>query len=161
MTSDLIELLFLNLCFLAAGAGVTAVCGWWRGASELGRSLGVSYLAGVAAFGVTAQLLYVLGASLARWQVLAICAVAGSGVVVGRQKVSDTFARCLTPVWPAVALAAFLALIAVDLWWQPLWTYDAWTFWTPKAHALVTLDGLHAPWFSAADLPNKIGRAHV
>ena len=155
MTADLIGLLFLNLCFLAAGAGVTAVCGWWRGVPELGRSLGLAYLAGVAVFGVTAQLLYVLSASLARWQVLALCAIAASGVVVGRQKVSDTSSRRRTPVWPAGVLALFLALVAVDLWWQPLWTYDAWTFWTPKARALVALNGLHAPWFSAADLPNK------
>jgi hypothetical protein len=155
MTADLFGLLLVNACFFAAGAGVTAVCGWWRGVRQLGRSLGLAYLAGVATFGVAAQLLCVLGASLARWQVIAICAVAGSGVVVGRQKVSDTFTRSLTPVWPAAVLALFLALIAVDLWWQPLWTYDAWTFWTPKAHALVALNGLHAPWFSAADLPNK------
>jgi len=155
MTADLAGLLLLNLCFLAAGAGVTAVFGWWRGLAELGRSLGVAYLAGVATFGVTAQLLYVLGASLARWQVLVVCAVAALGTVVGRQKASDTSSRCLTPVWPAAVLALFLALIAIDLWWQPLWTYDAWTFWTPKAHALVKLNGLHAPWFAAADLPNK------
>jgi hypothetical protein len=152
VTADLIGLLFVNLCFLAAGAGVTAVCGWWRGVPELVRSLGVAYLAGVAVFGVAAQLLYVLGASLARWQVLAICAVASLPTL---GKVSGTSTWRLTRVWPAVPLAAFLALIAVDLWWQPLWTYDAWTFWTPKAHALVSLDGLQAPWFAAADLPNK------
>lgn len=155
MTADLFGLLLLNALFLAAGAGVVAAVGWRLGL----RSLGIAYLAGVATFGVVAQLFYVLGASLARWQVVGICAVAA--LPAAAQKVSGTSKKCLTPVrrasvrWPAIALACFLALIAVDLWWQPLWTYDAWTFWTPKAHALVQLDGLQAPWFSAADLPNK------
>jgi hypothetical protein len=149
VTADLFGLLLLNGLFLAAGAGVLAACGWRPGV----RSLGLAYLVGVATYGVTAQLLYVLGASLARWQVIGICAVAALPAV--SRKVSDTSKKCLTPVWPAALFAAFIALIAVDLWWQPLWTYDAWTFWTPKAHALQALNGLHAPWFSQADLPNS------
>ena len=48
-----------------------------------------------------------------------------------------------------------LALIAVDLWFQPLWNYDSWTFWTPKARALVELNGLDAGWFTQADLLNR------
>jgi len=153
LTADLVGLLLVNLCFLAAGAGVTALCGWWRGVPELARALGIAYLAGVAVFGITAQLLYVLGASLARWQVLAICAVAALPVLPAVRRIGVRhFQRCLTPALP---IAAFLALIAVDLWWQPLWTFDAWTFWTPKAHALVTLDGLQAPWFTADDLASK------
>ena len=45
-----------------------------------------------------------------------------------------------------------LALLAVDLWYQPLWAYDSWTFWTPKAHALYALNGLKPGWFAGADL---------
>jgi hypothetical protein len=48
-----------------------------------------------------------------------------------------------------------LALLALDLWFQPLWAYDAWTFWTPKAHALYALNGLDASWFGAHDLLNR------
>ena len=82
MTRDLIGLALANACFLAAGIGVTSLAGWWRGRAVL-RSLGVSYLCGLAAFGVVAQLLYVLGASLARWQVVAICAVLALGSLRG------------------------------------------------------------------------------
>ena len=42
-----------------------------------------------------------------------------------------------------------LALITVDLWFQPHWNYDAWTLWTPKARALAALDGLDATWFTS------------
>ena len=48
-----------------------------------------------------------------------------------------------------------LGLLAVDLWYQPLWAYDSWTFWTPKAHALYALNGLDAGWFGAHDLLNR------
>ena len=48
-----------------------------------------------------------------------------------------------------------LGLLAVDLWYQPLWAYDAWTFWTPKAHALYALNGLDPSWFGANDLLNR------
>jgi hypothetical protein len=151
VTADLFGLLLLNVLFLAAGAGVIAACGWRPGA----RSLGLAYLVGVGTYGVTAQLLYVLGASLARWQVIAVCAVAALPALRAIPQLSNTSKERLTPLWPAVVLALFLALIAVDLWWQPLWTYDAWTFWTPKAHALQALNGLQAPWFSQTDLPNS------
>jgi hypothetical protein len=51
-------------------------------------------------------------------------------------------------------VVAALAVLAVDLWVQPLWAYDAWTFWTPKAHALTSLGGLDASWFTAPELLN-------
>ena len=82
MNRDLVGLAIANGCFLAAGIGVTGIAGWWRGRGVL-RSLGVSYLCGIAAFGVIAQLLYVLGASLARWQVIAVCAVLAAGSARG------------------------------------------------------------------------------
>jgi hypothetical protein len=47
------------------------------------------------------------------------------------------------------------AVLAVDLWYQPLWAYDSWTFWTPKAHALWALHGLDASWFTQADLTSR------
>lgn len=149
-------LLLANACFLAAGIGVTSLAGWWRGARSLPGALGVSYLCGVASFGVSAQLLYVLGASLARWQVVVVCAVFAAGAVRGVVRRGEANASRATAwrwlFWP---IAAMLALLAVDLWYQPLWAYDAWTFWTPKAHALFALNGLAPGWFAQADLLNK------
>jgi hypothetical protein len=141
---DLLGLLLVNVCFLAAGIGVTAVAGWWRGRRELGRSIGIAYLCGVATYGVSAQLLYVLGASLTRWQVLLVCALPACGAFAGA-------GAPRRPVWTRTRWS----LLAVDLWFQPLWAFDSWTFWTPKAHALYALNGLDAGWFTSADLANK------
>jgi hypothetical protein len=158
LIADLGGLFIANACFLAAGTGVAALTGWWRGARAIPRSLGVCYLTGVAAYGMIAQLLYVLGASLARWQVVAICAVLSTGSIGGfRRGPSRESAapRLGLSRWVIPAAAAMLGLLAVDLWFQPLWAYDSWTFWTPKAHALYALNGLDAAWFGAHDLLNR------
>jgi hypothetical protein len=151
MTADLGGLLLVNLLWLAAGAGVTHVAGWWRGRGIV-ASLGVVYLAGVAAYGVVAQLLFVLGLSLGRAEIVLVCAVLAAGVAVGR---GGRPARLPRPGLPAAAVAAVLVVLAIDLWFQPLWAYDAWTFWTPKAHALAALGGLDASWFSQPELLNR------
>jgi hypothetical protein len=154
--SDLAGLVLVNACFLAAGAGVSALCGWWAGRRELRRSLGVSYLAGIATFGVLAQLLYVVGASMSRWQVIAVCALPACGIVFGLTRVREPrHYESLRFGWLCAAVVAMFGLIAFDLWYQPLWAYDSWTFWTPKAHALYALGGLKASWFTSADLANK------
>jgi 4-amino-4-deoxy-L-arabinose transferase-like glycosyltransferase len=158
LIANLFGLLLLNGCFLVAGIGVTGAAGWWCSRRALVGSLGLSYLIGVATFGVLAQLLYVLGASLARWQVVLLCAVPACGAIRG--------IRAAVPVQEpgrtrtrldllAVPVVLVLALLAVDLWYQPLWAYDSWTFWTPKAHALYALNGLDSSWFTSAALINK------
>ncbi len=155
MSADLVGLLAANVLLLGAGAGVTAVAGWWEGTRGFARSLGVSYLAGVAAYGTISQLLYVLGASLARWQVIAICVVLATGSVPALRKESRRGPSLGLPMWVLPAVTAMLGLLALDLWFQPLWAYDSWTFWTPKAHALYALNGLDVSWFGAQDLLNR------
>jgi hypothetical protein len=146
MTADLLGLLLVNACFLAAGLGVLTAAG--RGGE---RALGLAYILGVAAYGVVAQTLLVLGAPLTRWQVVLVCAVLASGILL-----RPGFGRPASVSWPwAAAAGAVLALLVVDLWYQPLWVYDAWTFWTPKARALAALGGLDASWFTQADLLNR------
>jgi hypothetical protein len=152
MTGDAASLLLTNALFLAAGCGVTGAAGWWRGAPALLRSLGLSYLCGVAAYGVVAQLLYVCGASMSRSEVLAVCLALSAGAARGVTRVPLPRVRLNRGSLIAVPLAAFIVLIAVDLWYQPLWAYDSWTFWTPKAHALWALGGLDASWFTQANL---------
>jgi len=154
VSRDLVGLAIANGCFLAAGIGVTGIAGWWRGRGVL-RSLGVSYLCGIAAFGVIAQLLYVLGASLARWQVIAVCAVLAAGSARGVKGLAPPASPIRLPRAAVACVVAMLGLLAVDLWFQPLWAYDAWTFWTPKAHALYVLNGLDPSWFGAHDLRNR------
>ncbi len=151
MTADLLALLATNAAFAAAGLGVTRAAGWWGDARSLLPTVPLAYLVGVAAYGVAAQLLLVLGASLVAWQVLLVCALLAAAGLVRRDA-----PRRLPPVrtWLAVPALALLALFAVDLWFQPLWSYDAWVFWVPKGHALVQLGGLDASWFTGADLMN-------
>ena len=103
-----------------------------------------------------AQLLYVLGASLARWQVLLVCAVPACGAARGIGRAPTTPRRSKTRLdLLAIPVVLALALLALDLWYQPLWAYDSWTFWTPKAHALYALNGLDPGWFTSAALISK------
>jgi hypothetical protein len=152
--SDAFWLAAANGLFLAAGAGATGAFGWWRGVAQLRRSLGIAFLCGVALYGVAAQLLYVLGASMSVWEIVLVCGLFALGATRGLAARDSAHAapRPAWPRWPALALAAFVALIAVDLWYQPLWAIDSWTFWTPKAHALWALNGLDAHWFTQANL---------
>jgi hypothetical protein len=152
MIFNLGGLLLVNACFLAAGCGVAGLAGWWSGPRGVVRSLGVCYLVGIAAFGMGAQLLYVLGASLARWQVVGICAVLALGSIGALRRVSPPVAAIRLPTWVIAVVVAMLALLAVDLWFQPLWAYDAWSYWTPRAHALFALNGLDPGWFGAHDM---------
>ena len=104
---------------------------------------------------MAAPLLLVAGVSLSAWQAVLLCGVVGAtGLLPWRLPLR--LAAPLDPV-PALLLglaAALLALLAVDLWWQPLWSYDSWTFWTPKARALAELGGLDERWFTGADVLN-------
>jgi 4-amino-4-deoxy-L-arabinose transferase-like glycosyltransferase len=144
-------LVVANLLFLAAGAGVTALAGWWQGLRGLGGSLGISYLVGVAAFGVVAQVLYVVGASLSRVEVVAVCGILALGTLRGLRLPGGLSPKA-PPVWVLLAPALFLALLALDLWYQPLWSFDSWTFWTPRAYGLFALDGLDTNWFTSAEM---------
>ena len=155
MTRDVAGLLLANGVFCVAGMGVCAAAGWWRTQPFGLVSLGLAYVAGVAAWGVLAQSLYVVGAPLTRWQVVALglgIGAVGAAVALVRSQPREP-PRTLplrVPRLLAVGLAALLGLFAVDLWFQPHWSYDAWTLWTPKARALVELDGLEAGWFTSA-----------
>jgi 4-amino-4-deoxy-L-arabinose transferase-like glycosyltransferase len=153
--ADAALLLLANGCFLAAGFGVTRACGRWGGVRDAPRVLGLSYVVGVAAVGVVAPLLLVLGLSLDVWQALLLCAaLAATGLLPRRLPLRLPAPAERAPVALLALAGALLALLAVDLWWQPLWSYDSWTFWTPKARALVELGGLDERWFTGADVLN-------
>ncbi|HVU77927.1 MAG TPA: hypothetical protein VHC67_10120 [Gaiellaceae bacterium] len=150
MIADAFGLLLLNALWLAAGLGVTRAAGWWGGRG-VAAALGVSYLAGAAAYAVLAQLLLVLGASMKQWEVVVLCLVLAAGVLVPRGR---SLPRPRV-TWLTAVIALVLAVLAVDLWFQPLWAYDSWTFWTPKAHALAALGGLDGRWFAQPELLNR------
>jgi hypothetical protein len=152
MTVEMLALLLVNGCLLAAGAGVTRALGAWRRPGELAAVLATSFLAGAAAFGVVAQLLYVLGFSLSTLQTLVVCGLLASAAALRLAPPSALGRReRLTRLeWVAALLiAAPLILLAVDAAYQPLSSWDAWTQWTPKARALVELDGLDSEVFAS------------
>ncbi len=152
MTGDVLALLLVNGCLFAAGAGMTRALGAWREPRELLTVLATTFLAGVAVFGVLAQLLYVLGFSLSVPQTLAVCGLLAG---VGFLRVLPASPIALQPLltrreWVAAGLVAIpLILLAVDAAYQPLSSWDAWTQWTPKARALVELDGLDSSYFAS------------
>lgn len=150
MTAEVLALLFVNVCLLAAGAGLMRALGAWRRPRELATVLATSFLAGVAAFGVAAQLLYVLGFSLSAAQTLVLCALLASTAALSRLPASALGARApfARLEWVAALLVAVpLLLLAVDAAYQPLASWDAWSQWTPKGQALVELDGLDTAVF--------------
>jgi hypothetical protein len=151
VTVDLFGLLLVNGLWLAAGIGITSAAGWWRGRGVLG-ALGISYLCGVAAYGVIAQTLYVCGVAMTRLEIVVVCAILTAGCLLRGPAPPRRFP---TLGIAGIVVCAVLALLAVDAWFQPLWAYDSWTFWTPKAHALAALNGLDARWFAQPQLVSR------
>ena len=153
MARDVVGLLVCNLLFFAAGAGLLRLLGAWRTPRGLTRTLGVAYLAGVAAVGVTLQLLLVLGSPFNRWVVIAVCGALALAGLAARDPIELPAHRARIPayLWPAlIALVGIVALMAVDLWFQPLGVWDAWAQWTAKARALVVFNGLNVDVLASA-----------
>ena len=156
MTRDLLALAFANGCLVVAGHGVLRAIGFGPAPRDLPWSLGVAYLAGAAAVGVLGSILLVAGLSLTAWQLVALCA-ALLAIGLARRRELRRPERVptlgLLRVFPwATALA--LAILAVDLAVQPIWTDDAWSIWTIKAASIVELDGLDPEFLSSAAVFN-------
>jgi hypothetical protein len=153
MIVHVLGLALANLCYLAAGAGISRALGLWRAPRELLSALAVAYLVGVAACGIAAGWALIAGLGLARWQVVAGCALLAA---------TGLRPRWDGPVLPApparaagravLALQAAVALMAVmylaDAAFRPLAEQDAWAMWTMKARAIALLDGLDARVFA-------------
>lgn len=150
MIRDVSGLLVCNALFLVAGAGFTRLFGYWRTPRGLTSIIGVSYLAGVAAVGVTLQLLLVLGMPFNRWLVVGVCSALAASGLAARKPVDPAPRRVAFPryLWPlAAGVAFFVVLMVVDTWFQPLGQWDAWAQWTAKARSLVIFDGLDVRLF--------------
>lgn len=145
MTGDALALLAMNLLFLAAGAGVTRAIGVWKTPRGLMRSLALAYLAGLGATGVSLQLLLVLGLRFDWPLVVGTPLVLAATGILGRRTDDPPPAhwRPSLDVLPQMSIAAGMtALMAVDLWFQPLGRWDAWAQWTAKARVIYLFHGL-------------------
>ena len=155
MIADALGLLAAQACFLAAGAGVVRLLGRpWPSSLADGA---LAYMAGVAAVGLCGQLLLIAGLALTVWQVVALSALLlAAGLLGPRAGVGDREPRTWRPSGALVIVAglvlAFLLLLAVDFFFQPLWKWDSWAMWTAKARSIVLLDGLDAAFFQRAAL---------
>jgi hypothetical protein len=156
VTRDLLALVAANACLVAAGHGVLRATGLRPALTDLPWSLGVAYLAGAAAVGVAGSALLVAGLSLVWWQLALLCAAlfaagfARRGELRRPQRVSTQGLMRGFPVATGVALA----ILAVDLAVQPIWTDDAWSIWAIKAASIVELGGLDPEFLSSAAVFN-------
>jgi hypothetical protein len=142
-----------NLCIVAAGAGIGRALGLWRSVRELPAVLALVYLVGVAAVGIAAEWALVAGLDLARWQIVAGCAVMAAAGLLPRRG-EPVLAR--TPGPPPgrivrvlqAAVGMVVVLLLVDAAFRPLSEWDAWAMWTMKAKAITLLGGLDAGVFA-------------
>ena len=154
MTRDLLALALANAALVCAGHGVLRLAGIRPAPSDFPWSLALAYLAGVAAIGVLGSWALVLGLALSWWQILLVCAAVFAAGFLRR-------GRLLSPApislhgWVRflpVATLAVLAVLALDLAVQPLWTEDAWSIWGAKANSIVLGDGLVPDFLASASV---------
>lgn len=156
MTSDLGALVLANFAIAAAGLGVLRLCGFRPALIDLAWSLGLAYVAGAAAVGLVGSLGLVLGLALPWWQLLLICAgLAGAGLVrrTGFVRPAPVRLGGWMRLLPAAVLVV-LAVVALDLVVQPIWTDDAWSIWAAKARSIVLLGGLDADLLTSDSVAN-------
>jgi hypothetical protein len=153
MIRDAAALGAANLCFLAAGIGFTRPLGLWSRPSDLPRVLGIAYMAGVAIVGVLATLGLLAGLSLEAWQILVACALLAALAAKGRDRALPPGIRAVGKTRPIVgsivaSLGVYLAFLLARSYAEPVRHWDAWSFWTAKARAIITLGGLDTRYFA-------------
>jgi hypothetical protein len=156
VSRDLAALALANAALVAAGHGVLRLLGLRPALSDLAWSLAVAYLAGAAAFGVLGSAALVLGLELARWQIIAGCGALLALGFVRRDGLATPEREQLAGwlrIFP-VAVLAVLAVLAIDLVVQPVWSDDAWAIWAGKAESIVVLGGLDPDYLAAASVLN-------
>jgi hypothetical protein len=153
MIADVAKLLVANALFLAAGLGVRRLVGSTHGA-RTASGVALSYLVGVASFGVLAQLALVAGFTLGRLEVIVLALVLlGTGLLrrprpTGRRPARP--ARRGRETLLGLLAAAVLVAVGIQSLYEPLAAWDAWAFWIPKAKSIVLLNGLDPHFFATA-----------
>jgi hypothetical protein len=156
MARELGGLVALNALLVAAGAGILVTVGWCRPGAAW-RSISLSYLAGAAYVGAVGSLVLICGLALDRAEFVVLAALPGLAYAVrslllrGRYPPLEAASMSVTRVTLKWALPGLLiaAITVIRSCWQPLNGWDAFFFWTPKAEAIVKLQGLSAPFLRA------------
>ena len=141
MIGDAGRLLVANALFLAAGLGVRRLMGSAHG-GRTPSGFALTYLVGLASFGVVAQALLVAGFALTRFEAICVTLVLlGSGffrpagaavppVIRSRNRRHDAL---FTPL-----IAAVVVVVGIRSFYEPLASWDAWAFWIST---LLTIPG--------------------
>lgn len=112
-------------------------------------ALGYGYLFAMAGMTLVLRLQAALGCTLSPWPILTACALLIVAALALKRRgppttvapsVSPPVAALAYPVWHWLVFAALLLWIglrfvnlALEVWWQPLYPWDAWTTWAVRA----------------------------
>jgi hypothetical protein len=153
MIAKVAALLLANALFVVAGFGIRRLLGSTHGAGTA-SGFALTYLVGLASFGVLTQLLLVAGLALNRVEVIALTLSLGGVGLVRRRRTSA--ARTASPsrrgreTLLGLLAAAVLVTAGVQSLYEPLSAWDAWAFWIPKAKSIVLFNGLDPHFFASA-----------
>ena len=155
MSGSLLGLFYLQLLYLAIGAGLLRLLGLGGWRTLAGLRLGLAYLAGVAVVGVLAAELVLVQISLGLVELTLIALVVGVTAFLRRPRaaVREDRTRDLLGVAPLAAVAVLLGYALVAVGRRPLLEYDGWAIWGMKARALYQLGGTDNPVFTTAAYP--------
>ncbi len=161
MSGSLVGLLYLQVLYVAIGAGLLRLLGFGGGLRALaGFRIGLAYIAGVGGIGILAAELALLNISLGLVE-LTLLAVGVTGTLwLRRGNEMPRKARENGTLWLRVAsvapVAALAFLIGDALVWvarRPLLEFDGWAIWGMKARALYQLGGTNNPVFTSDAYP--------
>ena len=155
MIGHTIGLLVANALFLVAGAGIRRLLGSTHGSGVSG--VGLTYLVGLASFGVVAQALLVAGFSLSRAEATVLCMLLLASGLVRRRRPRPRrtgFARGARATLLALVAAAVLVALGMRSLYEPLASWDAWAFWIPRAKSIVLFGGLNSHFLAAPATSN-------
>ena len=161
MSGSLVGLVYLQVLYLAIGAGLLRLLGFGGGLRSLaGFRIALAYLAGVAGTGILAAELALLNISLGLVELtlLAIVLTATSWLrgTKSKRELPSKRARAgirFVTVAPITALCALLGFAFGAVGRRPLLEFDGWAIWGMKARALYQLGGTANPVFTSAAYP--------
>ncbi|MFN2628012.1 MAG: hypothetical protein ABR569_05160 [Gaiellaceae bacterium] len=165
MSRSLGGLLIAQALYAGAGVGVLSTLRRWETWVDFLQALGLAYLTGVASVGVLATLMLLAGFGLGTIVIIAIATgllVAGCAVAAGRgfrpPRASGLTRPAATPQNLAVLVFAVITLLVLGAMSRaavhlPVTSWDAWTFWVPKAETIYFF-GLDAHLLTALANPS-------
>lgn len=155
MSGSLAGLLYLQVLYVAIGAGLLQLLGLGGRRTLAGRRLGLAYMAGIAVVGVLAAELALIQITLGLVELTLLALAIGVTAFLRRprQAVREDRKRDLLGFAPLAPLVVLLGYALVAVGRRPLLEFDGWAIWGMKARALYQLGGTANPVFTSAAYP--------